>query len=68
VDGLPYVINAASAGEAVEFGPSALAAAASIADPATHLTVVRQERFLGFRSDHAVGAVYTLNAVMTHSA
>jgi protein SFI1 len=55
VDGLPYIINAASTGEAVEFGPSPLAAAASIADPATHLTVVRQGRFIGFRSDAAGG-------------
>ena len=41
--------------EAFGFGPSTLAAAASIADPATHLTVVRQDRFVGFRSDAAGG-------------
>ena len=51
VDGLPYVVDRNAAGEAVAFGPSALEDAVSIADPATHLVVVRQGRFLGFRSE-----------------
>ena len=51
VDGLPYVVDRDAAGEAVAYGPSALEDAVSIADPATHLVVVRQGRFLGFRSE-----------------
>ena len=50
-DGLPYVVDRAPAGEAVAFALSALEDAASIADPATHLVVVRQGKFLGFRSE-----------------
>ena len=50
-DGLPYVADRAATGEAVGFALSALEDAASVADPATHLVVVRQGKFLGFRSD-----------------
>ena len=52
---MPYILDASSTGEAVDFGPSTLSAAASIADPMTHLTVVRQGRNVGFRSDVAGG-------------
>ena len=48
-DGLPYVADRAPTGEAVGFALSALEDAASVADPATHLVVVRQGKFLGFR-------------------
>ena len=49
-DGLPYVADRAPTGEAVGFALSALEDAASVADPATHLVVVRQGKFLGFRA------------------
>ena len=52
-DGLPYVADRAPTGEAVGFALSALEDAASVADPATHLVVVRQGKFLGFRSASA---------------
>ena len=55
VDGLPYVCDRDATGAAIGFGPSALEDAVSIADPATHLVVVRSGRFLGFRSDAACG-------------
>lgn len=50
-DGLPYVADRAPTGEAVGFALSALEVGASVADPATHLVVVRQGAFLGFRSE-----------------
>jgi protein SFI1 len=52
-DGLPYVADRAPTGEAVGFALSALEDAASVADPSTHLVVVRQGKFLGFRSASA---------------
>ena len=55
MDGLPYVCDRDATGAAIGFGPSALEDAVSIADPATHLVVVRSGRFLGFRSDAACG-------------
>lgn len=44
-----------TATEVVEFTPSGLRDASSIADPATHLVVIKQGRFLGFRSNAAGG-------------
>ena len=52
-DGLLYVADRAPTGEAVGFALSALEDVASVADPATHLVVVRQGKFLGFRSASA---------------
>ena len=52
VDGLPYVVDVDNSrgGDAVRFGVSRLDDARSIADPATHLTVVKQGRYVGFAS------------------
>ena len=52
VDGLPYVVDVENSrgGDAVRFGVSRLDDARSIADPATHLTVVKQGRYIGFAS------------------
>ena len=52
VDGLPYVVDVENSrgGDAVRFGVSRLDDARSIADPATHLTVVKQGRYVGFAS------------------
>ena len=50
-DGLPYVLDRSATGDAIPFGLSALEDAVSVADPATHLVVVRQGNFMGFKSE-----------------